>query len=195
MKKTYVMYKAWSKMFLQLEPEKAGLLIQAICAYQDGQDFDIGDPVLEAVFSMFAETFDKDTASYEERCEKNRTNASARYQSQAIASDRKRSTYEYDNDNDYDNYLNKREEKKRRFTPPSLQEVKDYCVQRNNNVSPENFVNFYTAKDWMVGKNKMRDWKAAVRTWEQRERPEKNAFNRMKNNSYDFDELERVLNG
>ena len=47
----------------------------------------------------------------------------------------------------------------------------------------------------MVGKNKMRDWKAAVRTWEQRERPEKNAFNRMKNNSYDFDELERVLNG
>lgn len=193
MKKTYVMYKAWSKMFLQLEPEKAGLLIQAICAYQDGQDFDIGDPVLEAVFAMFAETFDKDTASYEERCEKNRTNASARYQSQAIASDRKRSTY--DNDNDYDNDLNNKEGKKRRFTPPSLKEVKDYCVERNNNVSPENFINFYTAKDWMVGKNKMRDWKAAVRTWEQRGKTEKNAFNRMQNNAYDFDALEAVLNG
>ena len=187
MKKTYVMYKAWSKMFLQLEPEKAGLLIQAICAYQDGQDFDIGDPVLEAVFAMFVETFDKDTASYEERC--------ARYQSQAIASDRKRSTYEYDNDNDYDNDLNNKEGKKRRFTPPSLQEVKEYCIERKNDVCPENFVNFYTAKDWMVGKNKMRDWKAAVRTWEQRGKTEKNAFNRMTNNAYDFDAIEAVLNG
>ena len=53
-----------------------------------------------------------------------------------------------------------------RFTPPTLQEVTDYCNERNNSVSPERFIDFYTSKGWMVGKNKMKDWKAAVRTWE-----------------------------
>ena len=54
-----------------------------------------------------------------------------------------------------------------RFTPPSVEQVTEYCKERNNNVDPQSFVDFYTAKGWMVGKNKMRDWKAAVRTWEQ----------------------------
>lgn len=53
-----------------------------------------------------------------------------------------------------------------RFTPPSLEEVKAYCNERNNSVDPQTFIDFYTAKDWMIGKNKMRDWRAAVRTWE-----------------------------
>lgn len=55
-----------------------------------------------------------------------------------------------------------------RFTPPSLEEVKNYCLSRNNNVDPEAFINFYTAKGWKIGSNTMKDWKAAVRTWETR---------------------------
>lgn len=55
----------------------------------------------------------------------------------------------------------------KKFTPPSLEDVKKYCQERKNTVDAERFVNFYTAKGWMVGKNKMKDWKAAVRTWEQ----------------------------
>lgn len=53
-----------------------------------------------------------------------------------------------------------------RFTPPSLDEVKAYCQERKNNVDPQTFIDFYASKGWYVGKNKMRDWKAAVRTWE-----------------------------
>jgi len=53
-----------------------------------------------------------------------------------------------------------------RFTPPSLDEVRAYCKERGSRVDPEKWHDFYTAKGWMVGKNKMRDWKAAVRTWE-----------------------------
>ena len=53
-----------------------------------------------------------------------------------------------------------------RFSPPSLEEVQAYCRERNNNVDAERFINHYTANGWMVGKNKMKDWKAAVRTWE-----------------------------
>jgi len=53
-----------------------------------------------------------------------------------------------------------------RFVPPTPDEVRSYCKERNNSVDPSRFVDFYAAKGWMVGKNKMRDWKAAVRTWE-----------------------------
>lgn len=54
----------------------------------------------------------------------------------------------------------------KRFTPPTLDEVKAYCKERNNNVDPERWFDFYESKGWMVGKNNMKNWKAAVRTWE-----------------------------
>jgi predicted phage replisome organizer len=59
--------------------------------------------------------------------------------------------------------------KRKRFTPPTLDEVKDYCTERNNNVDAERFIDYYTSNGWMVGKNKMKDWRASVRTWERKE--------------------------
>ena len=56
-----------------------------------------------------------------------------------------------------------------RFTPPTLEEVREYCNERNNGVDPERFVDYYTSNGWKVGKNAMKDWKAAVRTWEKTE--------------------------
>lgn len=56
------------------------------------------------------------------------------------------------------------------FKAPSLSEVQAYCQERGNGIDPERFVDFYAAKGWMIGKNKMKDWKAAVRTWERREK-------------------------
>ena len=56
--------------------------------------------------------------------------------------------------------------KRKQFIPPTVEEVHEYCCERMNNVNAEAFVDFYESKGWMVGKNKMKDWKAAVRTWE-----------------------------
>ena len=61
----------------------------------------------------------------------------------------------------------------KRFTPPTIQDVKAYCIQRGNEVDPERFIDFYESKGWMVGKNKMKDWKAAVRNWERKEKADK----------------------
>ena len=52
------------------------------------------------------------------------------------------------------------------FIPPSVEQVRAYCASRHNNVDAEAFVDFYSSKGWMIGKNKMKDWKSAVRTWE-----------------------------
>ena len=59
----------------------------------------------------------------------------------------------------------------KRFTPPTVDEVRAYCMERQNGIDPQRFVNHYQSNGWMVGRNKMKDWKAAVRTWEQREKP------------------------
>lgn len=59
-----------------------------------------------------------------------------------------------------------------RFSPPTLSEVRSYCQEKGLTVDAERFVNFYEAKGWMVGKNKMKDWKAAVRGWASREKSE-----------------------
>ena len=53
-----------------------------------------------------------------------------------------------------------------RFAPPTLDEIREYCKERGNKVDAEKFFDFYESKGWMVGKNKMKDWRAAVRTWE-----------------------------
>lgn len=85
----------------------------------------------------------------------------------------------------------------RAFQKPSVEDVKAYCLERNNQVDPEAFVSFYDSKGWMIGKNKMKDWKAAVRTWERsrnksgKENPtqKKNKFINFDERSYDYDEL------
>lgn len=60
----------------------------------------------------------------------------------------------------------KKKKNVKRFSPPTIEEVKAYCAERKNNVDAQRFVDYYTSNGWLVGKNKMKDWRAAVRTWE-----------------------------
>ena len=65
---------------------------------------------------------------------------------------------------------------KTKFSPPTLEEVRDYCIERRNNVDPQRFMDYYTSNGWRVGKNPMRDWKAAVRNWERGDKTSDNIF-------------------
>lgn len=82
------------------------------------------------------------------------------------------------------------DKREKHFVPPSVEEVRAYCLERNNQINPETFVDFYTAKGWMVGKNKMKDWKAAVRTWEKDRQPAPKAQT-LPTSSNPFTELKR----
>lgn len=74
--------------------------------------------------------------------------------------------------------INKKENTKRKsFVKPTIQEIQDYCIERKNGINANAFYDFYESKDWYVGKNKMKDWKACIRTWEQRDRKEKPSNN------------------
>jgi hypothetical protein len=58
------------------------------------------------------------------------------------------------------------------FILPTIEEIKLYCIERKNSVDAQIFIDFYSAKGWMIGKNKMKDWKACVRTWEKSSTPQ-----------------------
>lgn len=67
-----------------------------------------------------------------------------------------------------------------RFVPPTVEDVALYCAERRSHVNAEKFVDYYTANGWKVGKNPMKDWRAAVRQWERSEFTE-NDYQREKN--------------
>ena len=71
------------------------------------------------------------------------------------------------NVNDNNNNISKKATTK--FKKPTIEEVQNYCKERNNNINAESFIDYYEANGWKVGRNSMKDWKAAVRTWEKRE--------------------------
>lgn len=63
--------------------------------------------------------------------------------------------------------------KEKRFVKPTVEEVQAYCAQRKNGINPQHFVDYYESNGWKVGRNPMKDWKAAVRTWECKEKQSK----------------------
>ena len=91
---------------------------------------------------------------------------------------------------------------KKKFSPPSVNEVEEYCRERNNGIDAETFIDFYTANGWMQGQGKpIKDWKACVRTWEKREKKspttqaKKNSFTNFDQRQYDYAAMERALLG
>jgi len=70
------------------------------------------------------------------------------------------------NNKDKDKDIVKVKAKVKRFAKPTIEEVADYCNERNNDVDAEKFYDYYSSNGWKVGKNAMKDWKASVRTWE-----------------------------
>lgn len=74
------------------------------------------------------------------------------------------------NENENKNYIKESAERKAaassRFAPPKIEEVQAYCKERKNGIEAQHFVDYYESNGWRVGKNPMKDWKAAVRTWE-----------------------------
>ena len=102
-----------------------------------------------------------------------------------------------DNDNVNENVNIKN---KKVFCPPDADEVEAYCKEQGISVNPNAFVDFYASKGWMVGKNKMKDWRAAVRNWgrsekqaAQQQTKTQNRFNNFHQRQYDFADLERQL--
>lgn len=162
----------------QLNDAEFGRLTRALLAYSM-----TGEPIalcgnerfyakrVMAQEDRFQESY---TEATEKRREAGKKGASQRWDSKngnaisPIASDSKNG---YTNTETDTNTLPSNDGKsvRARFTPPTLAQVAEYCRERGNRVDPQRFLDYYTANGWKVGKNPMKDWKAAVRTWEKGE--------------------------
>ncbi len=111
-------------------------------------------------------------------------------------------------DKEYKEIKNNKKEKRggkaHPFTPPTLEEVKGYCTERNNKVDPKRFYDYYTASDWKDSKgNKVKSWKQKVISWERSDngnagkKPAANGnrFHNFSERDYDFNELEKKFAG
>lgn len=76
----------------------------------------------------------------------------------------------YTNNNEYINNNNSLYKKSSRFQKPTIEEIRQYCLEKGYNVDAEQFFNFYESKGWVVGKSPMKNWRAAVSTWNKREK-------------------------
>ena len=105
------------------------------------------------------------------------------YQSEEIKRNTKRNNKGTTREQQGNTNKNDKNDKNDIFIPPTLEEVVSYCKERNNSVDPQKWYDFYSAKGWMIGKNKMKDWKAAVRTWERGcdSKPQKSKYRDMTN--------------
>ncbi len=98
---------------------------------------------------------------------------------------------------------NKKDINRVAFAPPTVDDVRGYCSEKGYKADAERFVDFYESKGWMVGKNKMKDWKAAVRNWCRQDaaagkssvvtKPKTNRFNNFPQREYDYEDLEKQL--
>ena len=83
---------------------------------------------------------------------------------------------------------------KKRFAIPTINEVEQYCKERQNGIDQQRFIDYYTSNGWKVGKSPMKDWKAAVRTWEKNEYNDKTKKPVNDCAAYDIDLAEQLIN-
>lgn len=176
----------WVEVTGELTAQEKGRLIDAIVLYAQGGDWQEQIKGNERyLFPAFKKQIDRARETSGKRAsagsiggkqKQTEANASKCKQTEANAS---KNAKEYNNNNNNDKeYKNEvkgdevpptPQKAPRRFTPPSVEEVAVYCRERGNSVSPQRFVDFYAAKGWRVGSAAMKDWRAAVRTWEDRD--------------------------
>lgn len=217
MREGFIFYRGFADALNDLEPEDRLACYDAICQYAlDGTVPELTG-VPSAIFKMARPQIDANNQKYENGKKGGRPKTEPEPNdnqtvTKAKPNDNQTVTEpepkEKDKDKDKEKVKEKTpkgvQKKSSRFSPPTKDQVEAYIREKGYSVDAERFVDFYASKDWMVGKNKMKDWQAAVRNWardRKEERPPnreapKNRFNNFDQRTHESDywtNLERTL--
>jgi hypothetical protein len=173
--KEYVpIFFEWLDVTQDLSAEEKGNLIDAVVSYASGREYEhlLNGAPCRIAFRFLKGQVDRNAAISDVRRQARQgktqqtiTNDNKTQQTESNFPKEKEKEKEKENKKDKE----KETEPQKRFTPPTVEDVKNYCRERGNKVDAERFVDFYSSKGWRVGNQPMRDWKAAVRTWEKRD--------------------------
>lgn len=195
-KKKIIVYADWLDMFEAMTDDEAGRLIKHFFRYVNDLNPKAPDRVTELVFEPIKAVLKRNLKHWENRVEQNRNNGIKGGRPKTENNPNKPNGFlenrkKPDNDNDKDNVNDKdndinnislstnvskeieqqnvaQSQKSKRFIKPTLSDIEVFTQASNLNINPEQFFDFYESKDWMIGKNKMKDWKAAARNWARR---------------------------
>lgn len=198
MRDGYIIHEKTMQQMARLTPEDTAYLMACMSAYYHTGEIDI-DQVAETSIAVAVilddaiERMDADAEAYEKSVEQRRKAAEKRWEKEsepceddandmredATACDRNAKECEGDAKNavsvsDSVSVNTKEnsptESKRKKFIPPTVDEVREYCAERNNGIDPEHFVDYYSSQKWKKANGRpVEDWKACVRTWERKE--------------------------
>lgn len=180
-KESMVFYKSFFEAIKDLDPDTFKSAVVALLEYGlEGIEYTEDSQLIRVLFSMAKPVIDANNKKRENGKKGGEANRSKPKQAEAKESKPKQteakeskvekrvSNEDVDEDVDVDedeDIINARA----RNTKPTIEEIRDYCQERKNSVDPQRFFDHYESNGWMVGKTKMKDWRAAVRTWERSE--------------------------
>ena len=178
MAKCYIkIYYDWTEVTATLSDAEKGRLVTALVNYaRSGEGIELSGAERH-LFPMFQAQIERDNISYDAKIKNGKNggapfgnkNATTKNNLKQPKTTENKQEEDKDKDKDKDNILSPLYIPPKSFTRPTVVEVKAYCDERKNNVNPQTFVDFYSSKGWKVGAQPMKDWKACVRTWEQRD--------------------------
>ena len=193
-KDSFVLYNSFYEPIKTLKNEQLGKLLRAIFNYTTNGEITQDSEILVA-FMFIKNQLDIDSKKWEQerikRSEAGKKGMASRWNNKdnnVITNDNKNNsvinsiTKITDNVNENvnvnvnvnENEYIKENIKRKNFIKPTIEEIQEYCTERHNGINANAFYDFYESKNWMVGKNKMKDWKACIRTWEQRQPKKQN---------------------
>ena len=210
MANSFVFYQSFHTALKHLDAETYKQAMDAICEYAFTGELPECDGVVAMAFELIKPQLDANAKRRENgkkggrpkqtKEEPNRNQTITKPKPKETEPEPSQTTPEPNvnvNVNDNVNVKEKESKKKSapRFTPPTVQQVEEYSRQSGHRVDAQRFVDFYESKGWMVGKNKMKDWKAAVRNWAKRDTTviSGTKFSNFPERRTDYDEIERKL--
>ena len=180
-----------------LLPDEKSSLLTALSAYYKGDELPDTERIVKMVFNRIAldnARFDPENRKRlsEIRAEAGRKGGIKRKQTQANeANESKKSNLPQEENREDKNKSDKRVV----FVPPTVDEVRAYVNEKGYAINPEAFVDFYTSKGWMIGSNKMKDWRACVRTWVRKDKTRgRSDSQEQKESKYSSLDFSRLLN-
>lgn len=162
-----IFYKSFYDSIKELDPKDQVKIYNAIFKYQFDNELVDLKGVCKSIFTLIIPQLEANNKRYENGTKggrpKTKTKPNENQKETKVKPNE--NVNENDNVNNNDN-IKENIIKEKNFKKPSFEEVEEYCKERNNDIDAQRFIDFYESKGWMVGKNKMKDWKACIRTWE-----------------------------
>lgn len=186
-KRSFLLYSDIHFTVQKLTDDQAGKLFKHILGYVNDENPSLNDILIELVFEPIKQQLKRDLKKYEAICNRNKNNGSKGGRPKTKVHKPKQPSGiitnpenpdgsrnnpnnpdEPDNDSDSDNDNGIDRDKEKNIIPPPIFLIAKYCKDRNNGIDANYFYDWYQTRGWKVGKDKMKDWQSAIRTWERR---------------------------